>query len=537
MTVILSVSSFSTAGAEETPLLRVLLKRLDVFRRIDLQLEGQYMLQGKNGSSILFSRGSSVAVELRGSGLVLFFSGASTSLGESAQLTRQDDGGDAPALRIRGASGLYPGDLSLTVSDGRIQPVLSLSLEDYLLGVVPNEMSDTFPSEALKAQAVCARTYALRKIGRSGAWDVVDTTNDQVFRGISRSDVNSAQAVSETAGLVITKDGKLAEGYYSASNGGQTELPGNIWSGTAGSGCYAMQDDPWDSANPDSLTRTVEIPRDASCLYRRFTALLSDAVHSDPVWKNCGFSNAENAFRIDGFSSIRVKTPRYAAPSRLMTELEVTLAVSGRKISGGTIGPFESAGTMTVTLQIFPDVMDALGLRVASSGNEIVTVEETDTGFILRSGRFGHGVGLSQRGAQWMASNDGMSFDEILAFYFPGSQLSRYTEKTPALSSASPELMKTPEPPAVSATPQPALMPVTEDELPEGAWIASVEKINDGSSLNLRSDPSPVASVIMRLNKHQRLIVLDEMDVPGWAHVKTDDAEGYVMSSYLEPAE
>ena len=167
----------------------------------------------------------------------------SAALDSSLTLSRRDDSGEPPALRVGfNASGVYPGDLSLTVVDGQIQPVLSLSIEDYLLGVVPNEMSDSFPIEALKAQAICARTYAMRKIGSSGAWDVVDTTNDQVFRAVQPSNKNSAQAVADTAGLIITSGGKLIEAWYSASNGGQTELPLHVWGGTNYADCYAMKD-------------------------------------------------------------------------------------------------------------------------------------------------------------------------------------------------------------------------------------------------------------------------------------------------------
>ena len=99
--------------------------------------------------------------------------------------------------------------------------------------------------------------------------------------------------------------------------------------------------------------------------------------------------------------------------------------------------------------------------------------------------------------------------------------------------------MPTPDPalavtpgPAPTATPRPTLMPVTED-LPEGAWLAGVENIDDDSSLNLRTEPSPAAEILMRLFRHQKLIVLGQSDVPGWVYVKTDAAEGYVMESFL----
>ena len=80
-------------------------------------------------------------------------------------------------------------------------------------------------------------------------------------------------------------------------------------------------------------------------------------------------------------------------------------------------------------------------------------------------------------------------------------------------------------------------MPVTTDGMPDGAWIASVENIEDDSSLNLRKEPSPSAEILMRLYKHQKLMVLEICDDPAWAHVRTDAAEGYVMISFLERAE
>ena len=78
-------------------------------------------------------------------------------------------------------------------------------------------------------------------------------------------------------------------------------------------------------------------------------------------------------------------------------------------------------------------------------------------------------------------------------------------------------------------------MPVTQ-ELPEGAWLASVENIDADSSLNLRARPSTGAEVLMRLYLHQPLIVLEESEVPGWVRVRTDQAEGYVMLSFLREA-
>ena len=185
-----------------------------------------------------------------------------------------------------------------------------------------------------------------------------------------------------------------------------------------------------------------------------------------------------------------------------------------------------------MTLNLFPGVLNALALSISGAGNEIVTLREDDSAFTLTSGRYGHGVGMSQRGAQYQASKDGRGFEEILSFYYPGAVLKQYSGETAPLPTPDPALAVTPGP-APTATPRPTLMPVTE-ELPEGAWLASVENIDDDSSLNLRTEPSPAAEILMRLFRHQKLIVLENAEVDGWVKVKTDAVEGYVMLSFLQ---
>lgn len=540
--IILASSVFADAAAEtsETRPLRVLLRRLNIESRIAIETEGDcYLFRGDNGTEMLLQPETGIEIEIRDNSLVGFLSGASLSFGKSVKLLQCGSGSDYSGLHLMNSAGIYPGDLSLTVEDGKIKPVLSVSMEEYLLGVVPYEMNDSFPLEALKAQAVCARTYAARRINDSREYDVVDTTNDQVFKGISVSNKNAAKAVADTAGLVITANGKIADGFYSASNGGQTEIPGNVWGGTTDADCYEIRDDSWDLANPDSLIRSAVLMKDGTGLYRWITSLIREAVFSDREWISGGYTSAESEFRIDRIRDIRLKTPKYPAPSRLYTEMEMTLEVSGRKVNSGTIGPFVSAGTYTITLKLFPDVLAALGIEISGNGNELVTVTETDNSFIVSAGRYGHGVGLSQRGAQWMASEGKKTFEEIISFYFPGSELRKMTERQISRQSVPDILIPRIQEPSgeTSSVPRATLMPVTEAGIPEGAYIASVEGIDDGTTLNLRSRPSMASSVVMRLSKHQKLVVLDEYDVPGWARVKTDTVEGYVMISYLEKPE
>ena len=188
-----------------------------------------------------------------------------------------------------------------------------------------------------------------------------------------------------------------------------------------------------------------------------------------------------------------------------------------------------------MTLDLFPEIVFLLGLSVYGADNEIVTVSEEEESFTLTAGRFGHGVGLSQRGAQYQASEGKKKYTEILNFYYPGAKLKRYTGQTAPLPTPDPVLGNTPGP-IPTATPRPTLMPVTET-LPEGAWLAVVENIDEDSSLNLREKPSAGSKVLRRLYKHQQLIVLEEAEVTGWVRVRTDVCEGYVMVSFLQQAE
>ena len=159
----------------------------------------------------------------------------------------------------------YLGNISFKVSSGKLLAVNTVSLQEYLYGVVGYEMSNSFPLEALKAQAVCARGYVAKALKSSASdYDIGDTSSQQVYKGYDASYKNVIQAVDETKGQVMTYNGEVITTYYAASNGGQTELPGNAW-GKGGSANKAMpflaqRDDPYDLENASSKEQIVFIP-------------------------------------------------------------------------------------------------------------------------------------------------------------------------------------------------------------------------------------------------------------------------------------
>ena len=398
--------------------IRVSLRRLNLTDAVWMTLEGRYLARCADGTELLLPADTNVTVFLRSGKFVLFSGGVSLSAGKKLTFLRQQEGDTAPGIRFNLQQGFYPGDLSLSVKDGAIQAVLSLPLETYLQGVVPYEMSDSFPLEALKAQAVCARTYALSKMNPDADYDVVDTTNDQVFKGLNPEYQNTALAVTGTEGLVLTYKNKLVTAWYSASNGGQTELPQHVWGGDDIPGCFEMTDDPWDAENPNSLVRKATLKKDGSNLFPAFLRLLREALKAEPEIEDFDLEDG-SPFRVDAIRSMQLTTPRYKKPSRLMTRLEITFSCSAalkpgltrpqedgdeldiRDLMGeeptpaptGTPEPAAGesvpvfAGSFDVTLELFPGVLNALALSISGANNEIVTITEDDSAFTLTSAR------------------------------------------------------------------------------------------------------------------------------------------------------
>ena len=129
----------------------------------------------------------------------------------------------------------YYGDFQYTrLTSGVLTVVNFVGLEDYVKGVVPNEMSASWPLEALKAQAVCARTYvaANQNKYRQYGFDMTNDTYCQVYRGLNGANETTDRAVDETAGLFVRYEGKLCSVAYFAADGGATEDSENVWSDT-----------------------------------------------------------------------------------------------------------------------------------------------------------------------------------------------------------------------------------------------------------------------------------------------------------------
>lgn len=616
------------AKGTEPATVRVLLTRFSALDRLDMTLNGSYSADYGTGS-LVFGRGADVTVLLRNGRFYLYYMDTRLDAGTELVFTRHPvEAGTLNGVQFANNPSVYEGDLCLTVVEEKLNMVLTLGLEDYVKGVVPYEMSESFPLEALKAQAVAARTYVVSKAqtAAKNAYDVVDNTNDQVYRGRREEYTRCEQAVNDTRGVCGFYKGKLATCYYTASNGGQTELAEHEWKNIKDAGYLDMRDDPYDLANPQSRVLSVTVPKTATTVKEMPYAirlLVSSELAGELVGQ--GFDPAPESVLVNAVTAISVNTPRFEAPSRLYTMLHITFEYSARTRSdpsipaGGDVtdtpqpsasptdqsedtltpappaedeevslftaaatptpaptpaptatpeptpepasvettaedkitesvptpspsptpapsyGPFVKADKpVTLDIPIFPDAEKYLSLSINGDDNELYSVTETDTSFTISARRFGHGVGLSQRGAEWMAGNDQKTYTEILSFYYPGMTLMRYDETTVTLPALEQPLTETAGP-VPSPTPRPTLMPVTQT-LPTGAWYATVTGIAEDSTLNLRATPDLSGDVLMKLYRDQQLIVLEECDQEGWVRVKTDAVEGYVMEKFLTKA-
>ncbi len=572
-----SAQELKPSGAREQNV-RVLLSRLKLDDRMDITITSPYQLLLSNGTLMYLHSGSELTFLLKDSGIYLYYQDMSLHAGEHVTLKRVGEENDnKQGFYLTNFPALYMGDLQLDIVDNALRAILTIHVEDYLLGVVPYEMNNSFPLEALKAQAVAARTYALRNQNQYDVYDVVDTTNDQVFKGYIAGNEQAEQAVLETRGICGFYKGKLAQCYYSASNGGQMELVETVWPGDEDFSYYTFGDDPYDLANPESLVRQFKINKqymhNETAPYA-LRSLLAEKLGA--VLEANGFDASAESVRVDRVNDVIVDTPNTSG-SKLMTMLHLTLEISTRSRHDDLInvvdqnpdevslfavneaqeivaetmpfipsvplaptpspepeyGPFVSAEhPIVLDIPIFPEAEDALGLDVIGNyENEIWNVVEDESSFTIEARRYGHGVGMSQRGAQWMAGHYNMHYEEILGFYYPGMELRQYSQQKRSYTTVDEAFALTPAP-APSPTPRPTLMPATQPVM-DGQWYAEVTEIAEDSSLNLRAEPSLNADILMRIYKGQRLLVLERCPQEGWVHVKTDAAEGYVMESYL----
>ena len=249
-----------------------------------------------------------------------------------------------------------------------------IPVEEYLYGVVPKEMPYNWAKEALMAQAVAARTYALYIKGKSGnkPYDVEATTASQVYGGYNVERPESNLAIDATRGQVMNYDGKLIVAYFHSNSGGHTEDSKNVWTA----------DIPYLKGVPDRFSENI--PKS------RWEYFLS-------------YDSAKDRLNRYGLNIGEVKKICPAGKSRSGRILKVTV--------------ISDKGTSELTSNNFRIKVGATSLKSA-----LFQIKADAHGILFKGKGYGHGVGMSQWGAYRMAQA-GFSYQDILKHYYQGIKI------------------------------------------------------------------------------------------------------------------
>ncbi|MDP4087378.1 MAG: SpoIID/LytB domain-containing protein, partial [Bacillota bacterium] len=417
--ILSSLNLMDVAKADDNPSISIKLKNyIGNQNQLSITVKGEYDIFD---SSISLLEGKTYTVKVENNTLSLYDNGLFLANFASLLATPKEYGTNNYIL-INNRP--YLGSMNFVIEQNTyVRPINTLPIEDYLKGVVPYEMMASWNKEALKAQAVAARTYATRY----KVLDMDDTISFQVYGGYSW-DPNSTAAVDETKFQTLTYDGKLIDAFYSASNGGMTETNANVWGGTP-LAIFPIKEDPYDTKVPWGF-KLSKTQIDTTSL---------DLANPDNWWNSIKeadptlIANIKNWMVQNGYSNNEIKI--ISIPE---------LSFSPEKTTGGRV----KYGT--ITLQFFLKdkttgnyVMDSnnqikmntltfvntnasriramMGLNIIKS---YLVTNYTDDGASYSVGGLGngHGVGMSQWGAKSMADK-GLTYKDILSFYYTGATL------------------------------------------------------------------------------------------------------------------
>jgi SpoIID/LytB domain protein len=399
-----------------------------------LQAGTDYVVKNESGRLAMY-QGSTKVADFGQSNFVLAPSSYSTS----------------NVLTIKGsAERQYLGKMQFTSeSEKYVRPVnINIPFEDYLKSVVPRESPTYYHMEALKAQAVAARTFAIRKKEQT----VLDDQSFQVYGGYEwHSRTN--QAVEETRGQVLRYDGKLITASFSSSNGGYTATNKDEW-GYENPGYFQNVNDPYDTYSWDLKVPKTAISDDTiiktSEEKTTYSNITLDAALKNPGWWWDAVSESKTVY----LDEIQKTAPLIDnIKSYLYKGSYINKEIKIKSISSYVIDPEKNeaqrseSGSLRVkfymkekgTKNYFLDTDGKLKEyeeTIQASATDLrymfgtmyyrstytPSVDNNSDSFTIHGKGFGHGVGMSQQGANNRA-NAGQTYQQILDFYYPNTTL------------------------------------------------------------------------------------------------------------------
>ncbi len=330
-------------------------------------------------------------------------------------------------------SRVYRGRMEIgTYGKNTLTAVNILPIEEYLYSVVPSEMPSSWHEEALKAQAVCARSYALINAGYGGVsnakkgYNIVDTVSSQVYKGFLAETIQARRAVNDTKGEMVYYNNKVVTTYFFSTSGGSTEDSENVWETKKlylRSVPYVYEGDSprisW------QITMTKEKISSLLLNKGKKVGLVSKLT---PI--QISSSGRINTIQIEGSdrlmllkgTTLRTVLNLYSTKFKIVEKGDIPDAVTVLSASGTNNGRISDMY-----------IVSASGVEKASGQLEQYIVQSADnlwnysrvaptesTEFIFAGMGYGHGVGMSQYGAKGMAEA-GFTYKEIIEYYFTGT--------------------------------------------------------------------------------------------------------------------
>ncbi|MFT4416838.1 SpoIID/LytB domain-containing protein [Fredinandcohnia humi] len=295
-----------------------------------------------------------------------------------------------------------------------IRTINQLPLEDYLKGVVPLEVFPSWNIEALKAQALAARTYAVTHINK----DMDDTTFYQVYGGYAWN-AKTTKAIEETKGEVITFKNKLIEAFYSASNGGKTESNKNVWGGKARP-FYPIKEDPYDPIHPWEFTlqktqiNLNDIDWNIEDTWEQLKEKEEDKKILSVMKSSINRQGYPGDILILSIPKFEVSKKKYSSDRSIKGSIQVEFL---QRLVDGTV----LLGNISLENVSLNHIRPMIGGSTFKS-YYIDSLEDTGSEYIMKGKGYGHGVGMSQWGASIMGDK-GKTYREIIEFYFPGTSI------------------------------------------------------------------------------------------------------------------
>jgi SpoIID/LytB domain protein len=332
------------------------------------------------------------------------------AISSDKNLIRVKEGSNQPISR------LYAGKMELQPNAyGTYTLINEVPLETYLRGVVPYEIGTSTPAGALEAQAILARTYVLRNLRRFAVdnYQLCADTHCQVYYGLNGVTAKTDQAIATTQGMVLTYKNQLADALYSSTTGGVTASFSDVWNGEDRPYLQPLVDAPSPIWNLSDQSLADENN------FQRFINLRQGFNESSgDVFFRWHKESSLKDITTDLQKFLKVKNSPLA---KLRTIQEMKVA---ERSKSGRILKLE-VKTDIGTFDLYKDEVRSAFAAPKSTLFYLQPLNRGEAkiwGYVFIGGGLGHGVGLSQTGAQNLAKL-GWSSSKILQFYYPGTQI------------------------------------------------------------------------------------------------------------------